>query len=192
MEGHSKTAPRAGERWHDKHDQFFLNFRTTNVQNHRARLLHGMRNRRSLSESHFGGTFLLTLIYDTRSESMDFEDFTMAEKQTALQQIKKLDEERTKLLESAKADALARAEEAINELTALGFDYELVEPTRETAPRKTRTARKASAPDHHPKGTCPICEYATKPPHDKRSHKSQQKKRPFTAEELNERSLVRV
>ena len=55
---------------------------------------------------------------------MDFDDFTMAEKQTALQQIKKLDGERTKLLEGAKADALARAEEAINELTALGFDYE--------------------------------------------------------------------
>jgi len=123
---------------------------------------------------------------------MDFEDFTMAEKQTALQQIKKLDEERTKLLESAKADALARAEEAIHELAALGFDYELVEPTRETAPRKTGTARKASAPDHHPKGTCPVCEYATKPPHDKRSHKSQQKKRPFTADELQQRSLVRV
>jgi hypothetical protein len=78
------------------------------------------------------------------------------------QQIKKLDEERTKLLESAKADALARADEAINELTALGFDYELAEPVRETA-RKTRTVRKGLVPDHHPKGTCPICEYATKP-----------------------------
>src|ERR1700688_3185012 len=111
-----------------------------------------------------------------RSESMDFEDFTLAEKPTTLQQLKKLDEERTKLLESAKADALARAEEAINELTALGFDYELVAPARATA-RKTRTARKASAPDYHPRGTCPICEYATKPPHDKRSHRSQQKKR---------------
>jgi DNA repair exonuclease SbcCD ATPase subunit len=122
---------------------------------------------------------------------MDFEDFTMAEKQTALQQIKKLDEERTKLLESAKTDALARAEEAINELTALGFDYELAEPARMTA-RRTRTARKASAANHHPKGTCPICDYATKPPHDKRSHKSQQKKRPFTADELDHRSLVRV
>ena len=121
---------------------------------------------------------------------MDFEDFTMAEKQTALQQIKKLDEERTKLLEGAKADALARAEEAINELTALGFDYELAEPARETA-RKTRI-RTGLVPDHRPKGTCPICEYATKPPHDKRSHKSQQKKRPFTNEELDQRSLVRV
>jgi len=122
---------------------------------------------------------------------MDFEDFTLAEKPTTLQQLKKLDEERTKLLEGAKADALARAEEAINELTALGFDYELAEPARETA-RNTRTVRKGLAPDHHPKGTCPICEYATKPPHDKRSHKSQQKKRPFTADELHQRSLVRV
>jgi hypothetical protein len=122
---------------------------------------------------------------------MDFEDVTMAEKQTALQQIKKLDEERGKILEGAKKEALARAEEAINELTALGFDYELVEPARATA-RKTRSARKASAPNHHPRGTCPICEYATKPPHDKRSHKSQQKKRPFTADELHQRSFVRV
>ena len=122
---------------------------------------------------------------------MNFEDFAVGEKLSALQQIKKLDEERAKILESAKTDALTRAEEAINELTALGFDYELVEPAREIA-RKTRTARKASVPDHHPKGACPICEYATKPPHDKRSHRSQQKKRPFTAEELNQRSLVRV
>ena len=118
-------------------------------------------------------------------------ELMMAEKLTTLQQIKKLDEERAKLLESAKADALARAEEAVNELTALGFDYELVEPARETA-RKTRTARKVLVPDHRPKGTCPICAYATKPPHDKRSHKSQQKKRPFTADELDQRSLVRV
>ena len=122
---------------------------------------------------------------------MDFEEFTMAEKQTALQQIKKLDEERTKLLESAKADALARAEEAINELTALGFAYEIVETARATV-RKMRTVRKSLAPDHHPKGTCPICEYATKPPHDKRSHRSQTRKKPFTDAELAERNLVMV
>jgi hypothetical protein len=119
---------------------------------------------------------------------MDFEDFIMAEKQTLIQQIKKLDEERAKLLESAKADALARAEEAINELTSLGFDYELAEHARGIA-RKTKTARKGLVADHRPKGTCPICEYATKPPHDKRSHKSQQKKRPFTDKELAERRM---
>ena len=116
-------------------------------------------------------------------------ELMMPEKLTALQQIKKLDEERAKLLERAKADALARAEEAINELTALGFDYELAEPAREAA-RKTRTVRTGLVPDHHPKGTCPICEYATKPPHDKRSHKSQKKKRPFTDEELATRGMM--
>jgi hypothetical protein len=126
-----------------------------------------------------------------RSESMDFEDFTMAEKQTALQQITKLNEERTKILEGAKKEALARAEEAINELAALGFEYALVEPARET-PRRPRTARKGSAPDHHPKGACPICEFATNPPHDKRSHRSQTRKKPFTDAELAEKRMKMV
>jgi hypothetical protein len=74
---------------------------------------------------------------------MNFGD-TMAEKPTILQQIKKLDEERAKILEVAKTDALARAEEAISELTALGFDYEIVQPAREAA-HKPRTARKHTA-----------------------------------------------
>ena len=120
---------------------------------------------------------------------MDFEDFTVAEKPTTLQQLKKLDEERTKLLQGAKADALARAEEAINELTVLGFDYELVEPARATA-RKARTARKASAPDHHPKGMCPKCGWATNPPQGNRSHKSQTKKKPFTDAELAAKGMT--
>jgi hypothetical protein len=122
---------------------------------------------------------------------LDFEDFNVAKEPTIIEKIKKLDDERAKLLESAKADALARAEEAINELTALGFDYELVEPARATA-RKPRTARKGSAPDHHPKGTCPICEYATSPPHDKRSHRAQTKKKPFTDAELSEKGMKMV
>jgi hypothetical protein len=126
-----------------------------------------------------------------RRKSMDFEEFTMAEKLSTLQQLKKLDEERAKLLESAKSDAVARAEEAINELIGLGFEYELVEPAWGTV-RKTRTARKASGPDHHPKGTCPICEYATNPPHDKRSHRAQTRKKPFTDAELEGRSMKRV
>jgi hypothetical protein len=120
-----------------------------------------------------------------------FEDFTVVkepEKLSTLQQIKKLDEERAKLLESAKTKALARAEEAINELIGLGFEYEIVEPARGTT-RKPRTARKASAPDHTPKGTCPICEYATNPPHDKRSHRAQTRKKPFTDAELAEKGM---
>jgi hypothetical protein len=122
---------------------------------------------------------------------MNFEELTMAEKLSALQQIKKLDEERAKLLESAKKDALAKATEAIEELNALGFEYELTEFAKENA----RVARKAGgrkAIDHSPKGACPICEYATNPPHDKRSHRAQTKKKPFTDTELEQRSMKRA
>ena len=122
---------------------------------------------------------------------MDFEDFTVAKELTALQQIKKLDEERAKLLDSAKADALARAEEAINELIGLGFEYELTAyGTKAKAKPRKAGARKAI--DHTPKGTCPICEYATNPPHDKRSHRAQTKKKPFTDAELQQRSMERA
>jgi hypothetical protein len=124
-------------------------------------------------------------------ESMNFEDFTVTKEPTTIEKIKKLDDERAKLLESAKSDALARAEEAINELIALGFDYELVEPVRETA-RKPKTARKGSAPDHTPHGVCPICTWATNPSHDRRSHRSQTKKRPFTDDELSEKGMTKV
>ena len=57
---------------------------------------------------------------------MNFEGFTVAQK-TTLQEIKELDEKRAKLLETGKTDALTKAEEALNELTALGFEYELTE-----------------------------------------------------------------
>jgi hypothetical protein len=89
---------------------------------------------------------------------------------------------------AAKADALARAEEAIGELTALGFEYELTEYGAKTK-AKPRKAGARKAIDHTPKGTCPICEYATNPPHDKRSHRSQTKKKPFTDAELAERGM---
>jgi hypothetical protein len=122
---------------------------------------------------------------------MDLEDFNVAKELTALQQIEKLDEERTKLLETAKADALARAEEAIGELTALGFEYELTEYGAKTK-AKPRKAAARKAIDHTPKGTCAICEYATNPPHDKRSHRAQTRKKPFTDAELEQRSMKRA
>jgi hypothetical protein len=116
-----------------------------------------------------------------------FEDMTMAEKISAFLQIKKLREEEAKLLETAKSEALAKTNEGIEELQALGFEYELVEPAQAKAPRKARVAGKI---DHTPKGTCPICEFATKPPHDKRSHRSQTKKKPFTDAELTAKGMT--
>lgn len=55
---------------------------------------------------------------------------------TALERIKQLDIERSKLMDEAKATALASAETAIAELNALGFDYRLVQGTS-TAPTRT-------------------------------------------------------
>ena len=59
---------------------------------------------------------------------MDFEDFTVAEKLSAILQIKKLREEEAKLVEAAKAEALAKTREGIEELNILGFNYELLGP----------------------------------------------------------------
>ena len=109
------------------------------------------------------------------------EGFTVAEKLSAILQIKKLHEEETKLVEAAKAEALAKTQEGIEELNILGFNYELTELGQVKGPRKAR-ARKAI--NHSPKGTCPICGYATNPPHDQRSHRSQTRKKPFTDAEL--------
>ena len=52
----------------------------------------------------------------------------MAEKLSAILQIKKLREEEAKLVEAAKAEALAKTREGIEELNILGFNYELVGP----------------------------------------------------------------
>jgi len=46
---------------------------------------------------------------------------------TALEQIKKLDDQRNKLLDQAKNEALTRAQEAIEDLNALGLSYVVVD-----------------------------------------------------------------
>ena len=120
---------------------------------------------------------------------MNFEDFIVAEKLSAILQIKKLREEETKLVEAAKAEALAKTREGIEELNILGFNYELTELGQVKGPRKARARRPI---DHSPKGTCPICGYATNPAHDKRSHRMQTRKKPFTDAELEERSMKRA
>ena len=55
-------------------------------------------------------------------------------KPSPLEQIRKLRAEEAKLLEEAKADALARAGEVIAELKELGFHYSLVEVSETTSP----------------------------------------------------------
>ena len=59
---------------------------------------------------------------------------------SVLDQIRKLDEQKAKLLKDAKAEALAAAEKAIADLRELGFNYRLVLAGTDTGnPKKRRT-----------------------------------------------------
>jgi len=112
----------------------------------------------------------------------------MAEK-SAIQRIKELDEERVRIFEQAKEEALEKAKAAVAELNALGLDYALV-----VSGSKRAHAPKATAPS---KGAvkaapCSICGFQTSPPHDARTHRGQSKKKPFTTAELEEKGLTMI
>jgi len=107
--------------------------------------------------------------------------------ESPVNRIKELDKERAKLLDSAKKEALTRAEGAVAELNALGFEYRLVNGVARGRPAGTRGGRKMRAK------VCPLCKFETKPPHDRRAHRfSSAKRRPFTAAELKEKGYARV
>jgi hypothetical protein len=101
--------------------------------------------------------------------------------ETPVQKLARLDAERAEILASAKSDALQKANDAVTELNALGFQYHLSEE-----------AQKAAMTKGKPVGPCSICNVTTNPTHDARSHKKQEPKRAFTDEELKARNLVKV
>jgi hypothetical protein len=95
---------------------------------------------------------------------------------TALEQIKKLDDQKNKLRDQAKHEGLSRAMEAIEEVNALGYNYSISE--RASGGRRGGVRQKKDAP-------CPICKFKTNPAHDGRRHRSQgNKKTAFTNSEL--------
>jgi DNA-binding protein H-NS len=61
---------------------------------------------------------------------------------------------------------------------------------------KANGRKKAGGATAKAKGTkadvCPICDFQTTPPHDRRAHRYQNKKAPFSAEELNEKGLTKA
>ena len=100
---------------------------------------------------------------------------------SVLEQLKKLDEQRAKLLDGAKAEALKKAEEAVAELNEIGFSYRLVEG--DGAPKKRGTRAGAGAVD--PNKPCSVCNFVTVPNHDARRHRAQgEAKKAFTVKEL--------
>lgn len=111
----------------------------------------------------------------------------------ALQRIRELDQERASLMEEAKGHALAAANEAVEQLNGLGFNYRLVQDMpagiRRAIGSDDRKPRRPLNPDR----PCPICGFTTNPPHDARAHRNQGvNKQAFTAEELSTKVMQRV
>ena len=112
---------------------------------------------------------------------------------SVLDQLKSLDEQRTKLLEGAKKEALEAAHKAIADLNELGFNYRLVEGSGTSAARKPRERSEGDTPKRQARDVaCPICGFKTNPHHDGRAHRSQEPKRAFTEEELSEKGLTKI
>ena len=108
---------------------------------------------------------------------------------TVLEKIKALDAQRAQLLDDAKKEALDSAEKAVAELNALGFHYSLTEGASPRQHRPERHASASQAPKRQARDVpCPICYFKTTPHHDGRMHRSQKNKKPFTVEELMERT----
>lgn len=108
---------------------------------------------------------------------------------SVMDKIRQLDEEKSKLLDSAKREALEKAQAAISDLNALGFSYRLQEG--DSGSIRSGGARRGAGRVNAER-VCPICEFRTDPPHDARRHRGQDEKRPFTDDELAMLHMKRV
>jgi hypothetical protein len=110
------------------------------------------------------------------------------------EQRERLNEQEAKIRDSVKAETLAKANAAIEELNSLGYNYRLTEAGsgRGRPKMASSSAPKQQRPMSADK-VCPICEFKTNPPHDARKHRSQgDNKHPFTAEELASLGLTKA
>jgi hypothetical protein len=109
---------------------------------------------------------------------------------SAIEEIKELKAQLESKTEQAKAEALDKASEAIGVLRELGMDNDTILKDLGFRGRaKAQESREGSPPKDEP---CSICNFQTKPPHDGRSHRGQSKKKPFTAEELEQKGMTKV
>jgi hypothetical protein len=109
---------------------------------------------------------------------------------SAIEEIKELKAQLESKTAQAKAEALDKASEAIGFLRELGMDNDsILKDLGFRGRAKTQESREGRSPKDE---SCPICNFRTDPPHDGRSHRGQTKKRPLTAEELEEKGLTKV
>jgi hypothetical protein len=109
---------------------------------------------------------------------------------SVIEEVKKLKAQVEGLTAQAKTEAFHEANEAIGFLRELGIDDDTI--LKELGFRgraKTQESRKEGPTKDDP---CPMCNFRTDPPHDGRSHRGQSKKKPFTAEELEQKGLTKV
>jgi hypothetical protein len=109
---------------------------------------------------------------------------------SAIEEIKELKARMESMTAQAMAEALDKAREAIGVLRELGLNNDTI--LKELGFRG-RAAAKGSGEGRPLKDEpCPICHFRTDPPHDGRLHRGQSKKKPFTAEELEQKALTKV
>jgi hypothetical protein len=108
---------------------------------------------------------------------------------SAMERIKELDEERTKLFDEAKEEALQKATEAVAQLRDLGLNYT---PVNGDAKKATSAKEPVRNKGSVKEARCSVCGFETSPPHDARKHRGQIRKKPFTAAELTDMGLEKV
>jgi rubredoxin len=113
--------------------------------------------------------------------------------ESSIERIKKLQGEAAALLGAAKNDALAKINAALSELKELGVHYFI----SEQKPSKTRgraAGKRNGTRQMKEDRACPVCEFATSPPHDARKHRFTQgkKKHPFSAKELSDLGMQKA
>ena len=121
-----------------------------------------------------------------------------------LMQLRTLERQKLRLLEDVKAELLQKIDNDLKLLRGLGFDYAIStrSPKTTEGKAKARANGKAKARAngkaktangrHSPRPPCSVCGFATKKPHDARSHRWQKPKAPFTGKELEERGMIKM
>lgn len=124
----------------------------------------------------------------------------MAKKETeqssVLDEMRELHARMQELKQSATEEATARINADIELLNSMGHNYYLGNTNAPPRAAKSPRAPRGDGPPTN-KGTvsdapCPLCDFKTNPPHDRRKHRSQDPKAPFTIQELEQLGLTRV
>jgi hypothetical protein len=115
---------------------------------------------------------------------------------SVIDEIKELKAQLQSKREVASTEALKKAREGISVLRELGIDDDTILKglgfrgrITSKAPKTAKVTDGRTGPSEEP---CPICDFQTDPPHDGRSHRGQNKKKPLTAEELEAKGLTKV